>query len=166
MPEHTILARHKDVKSMERLSIPLIKRCIEVTLDLEGVDKPCEVSVLITNDSAMRQINLKFRGIDKTTDVLSFPMVEFSPPGWGDPGPDAADPDTGIIPLGDIVLSAKRVELQALDHGRNSDTEAAHLTIHSVLHLLGYDHMDGEDDDRVMRQKENLIMKMLKKGEV
>ena len=159
MTGYRIYARHSGVSISDRLSIPLIKRAVREALRLEGVDKPCEVSVLITNDQGIRGINREFRGIDEPTDVLSFPMIDFSPPGWTDPGPGAEDPDTGLIPLGEIVLSADRVIKQAHEHRQTRERETTYLTVHSVLHLLGYDHTDEAEGKRKMREREKLIMK-------
>ena len=158
MTSHKIYARHSGVKECDRLQIALIKRYIRKTLDFEGVDKPCEVSVLITDDNGIRRLNHDFRGIDKKTDVLSFPMYVFSPPGWAGSNPGAAEAGTGTIPLGEIVISAQRVREQCRGSGRPLDKETAYLTVHSVLHLLGYDHIDEADDKRLMRAREKKIM--------
>jgi len=113
MSGHTIYANH--IKSVQnRLSIPLIKRCIKETLHLEGVSAPCEISVLITDDEGIREINHEFRGLDKPTDVLSFPVQELLPGEFDQCEPD---PETGLVPLGDIVLSAERVDKQAQEYG-------------------------------------------------
>ena len=158
MIDHKIFARHSGVKACDRLHIAQIKRCIRKTLDLEGVDIPCEVSVLITDDYGIQKLNYDFRRIDKPTDVLSFPMQSFSPPGWADPGPDAIEGETGTIPLGEIVISAQRVRDQCHESGRKPDMETVYLTIHSVLHLLGYDHIDEAEGKRLMRAREKNIM--------
>lgn len=156
--KHKIFARHSEVRLEDRLPVALIKHCIKVTLDAEGVDMPCEVSVLITNDKVIREINLEFRGIDKPTDVLSFPMIDFSPPGWVEPGSNAADPETGLTPLGEIVISAPVVRGQAREYGHSLEHETVYLTVHSVLHLLGYDHVDEAGGKRAMREREKLVM--------
>lgn len=160
--EHRIYARHCGVKAEDRLSIPLIKRCIRAVLDLEGADMPCEVSVLITDDMGISGINHEFRGIDNPTDVLSFPMQEFSPPGWTPPDIRAVDPDTGLLPLGEIILSAERVGKQAYEYGQTQRRETAYLTVHSALHLLGYDHADEADGKKLMREREKQIMQYLR----
>jgi len=158
MIKHTVFARHCKVDKQDRLPIPLIKKSIKAALDFEGVDYPCEVSVLITCDEIIREINREYRGKDEPTDVLSFPMQEFPQPGWTEQIGDEKDPETGLIPLGEIVLSAQRVEKQAREHMQTKDQEAAYLTVHSVLHLLGYDHLDGADGKRQMRDHEKRIM--------
>ena len=163
MTGHRIYARHSGLADDTRLSIPLIKKCIRAALRFEGVDIPCEVSVLITDDEGIRDINREFRGIDKATDVLSFPALEFTAPGWGGRGECAPDPETGLLPLGDIVLSAGRVEEQAKEHAQSRERETAYLTVHSVLHLLGYDHVDEAAQKRLMRAREKEIMKSVGK---
>ena len=161
MDGHRIYARHLGVDEKDRLPIPLIKNAVRVALRLEGADMPCEVSVLITNDRSIREINREFRGIDKPTDVLSFPMIGFSPPGWTDPGSDAADPETGLIPLGEIALSVEHIDRQAREHRQPRERETVYLTVHSVLHLLGYDHTDEADAKKEMRKHEKRIMEAM-----
>ena len=159
--KHCIYARHSRTTGKNRLTIPLIKHCVRVALRCENVDIPCEVSVLITDDRGISEINRDFRGIDKSTDVLSFPMQEFSPPGWAPPEYDAIHPATGLVPLGDIVLSAEHVDKQARDNYQTREHETAYLTIHSVLHLLGYDHIDEAEEKKLMRAREKEIMSAL-----
>ena len=158
MIKHRVFARHSGVEVEDRLSIPLIKRCIREALRIEGVELACEVSVLITDDNAIRKINREFRGIDKPTDVLSFPMLVFSPPGWDSFSVDMTDPDTSTVMLGDVILSAQHVIKQADEHAQTREQETAYLTVHSVLHLLGYDHIDEADGKKQMREREKEIM--------
>ena len=158
MKRHRIYARHRGVACENRLSIVLIRRSVRETLRLEGVDRPCEANVLITNDRVIQRYNREFRKIDKPTDVLSFPSIEFSPPGWADPGPGALDADTGLLYLGDIVLSSDRVRDQAIEYGFPIERETAYLTAHAALHLLGYDHIEASDKKK-MRERERAIMK-------
>jgi probable rRNA maturation factor len=115
---------------------------------------------MVTCDRDMREINYSCRGVDMTTDVLSFPM-HYLVPGNFEVAADAADRETGLFLLGDIVLSAERVILQAQEYGRTKKQETAYLTVHSVLHLLGYDHMDEAEDKRKMRGREKEIMRRL-----
>ena len=159
--DHKIYARHGGVGAGDRLSIPLVKRCVRRVLRFEGADLPCEVSVLVTDDRRLRELNYEFRGIDEPTDVLSFPMLEFSPPGWVAPGYGAADPETGLLPLGEIVISAERVGRQAREYGHSVERETAYITVHSVLHLLGYDHVDEAEGKRLMREREEAILEIL-----
>ena len=164
MIKHQIYARHSGVPINSRLSIPLIKHCIRSALDIEKVDVPCEVSVYITSERGIRKLNSEFRGIDKPTDVLSFPMQEFSPPGWAKPGPEMLQPETGLLALGDIIISAARIEKQARENAQSIDRETAYLVIHSVLHLLGYDHKDDADGGTQMRDQEKRILREIGYG--
>ena len=134
----------------------LLKKVIPAVLAAEGVTVPCEVDVLFTDDEGIREINLEQRGVDKPTDVLSFPMFQLTP---GQP-PDAAeaDPETGLLPLGDMVLSLERAQAQAAEYGHSVQREAAYLAVHSVLHLLGYDHMDDGPQKARMRAREEYIL--------
>jgi len=141
------------------LSIPLIKRCVLGVLHIERADAPCEVSVLITGDRGIQRINSEFRNIDEPTDVLSFPMQEFSSPGWAAIDREAADRETGLLPLGEIVLSAERVINQAREYGQSCERETAYLTAHAVLHILGYDHVDEAEGKKTMRERENSVLK-------
>jgi len=154
---HRAYVRHaKAVNADARLPIPLIKQCISAALQIESVDMPCEVNVLITDDVGIREINREFRNLDKPTDVLSFPAQEFCASAeFENP---IADPETGLVPLGDIVLSVERVDKQAREYGQSREREAAYLTIHSVLHLLGYDHIDEAEEKRQMRRREDAIL--------
>ena len=161
MVRYRILARHSGVKLKDHLLVPLIKRCIRAVLTLEGVDRSCEVSALITNDRKIRLLNREFRGVDAPTDVLSFPMLEFSPPGWAPPDPGETQPLPEFLQLGDIVLSAKRVAAQALENAHSCEEETAYLTVHAALHLLGYDHMDEAEDKARMRAREKEILRDL-----
>lgn len=140
----------------------LLKRCIATALAEEGVDVPCEVDVLITDDEGIHQINLEQREVDRPTDVLSFPMFYFRP--GKPPKGDAldVDPETGLLPLGDMVISYERAQAQAEEYGHSVQRELGYLAVHSVLHLLGYDHMDEGEEKRRMREREEAIMSVLK----
>ena len=120
----------------------IIRRCIEKTLAAEGVNVPCEINVLVTNDRGIRAINKASRGLDKPTDVLSFPMFQLEagvlPQDWT----PYLDPETGLCPLGDMCISLERAIAQAKEYGHSARREVGYLTIHSMLHLLGYDHLD------------------------
>lgn len=132
---------------------------ITAALSAEGVDSPCEVNVLVTDDAAIHQINLDMRGVDHPTDVLSFPMFELAP--GEKPGAEDADPDTGLVPLGDMVLSLERAKAQAEEFGHSVEREVCYLAVHSVLHLLGYDHMDEGEMKAQMRGREEDILSAL-----
>lgn len=136
---------------------PLLERVITAALEAEGVKTPCEVDVLITDDEGIHQINLEQRDIDRPTDVLSFPMFNYVP---GCPPTDDsdADPATGLTPLGDMVISLERAREQAKEYGHPVERELSYLAVHSVLHLLGYDHVDEGEQKARMRQREEAIL--------
>ena len=135
----------------------LIRKAVRRALDAEGVDRPCLVSVLLTDDEGIRAVNREFRGIDRETDVLSFPMNELVP-GAFDPDGCERDPDTGAILLGDMMISVPRCEEQGTEFGHGYARELMYLTVHSVLHLLGYDHLDEGEQKAQMRAREKAIM--------
>ena len=135
----------------------VIKQCIRAVLQQEGITADCEVNVLITDDTGIRAINKASRNIDKPTDVLSFPMFQLEP---GNPPSDWSgyiDPETGLCPLGDMVISLERAIAQAKEFGHSVRREIGYLTIHSMLHLLGYDHMDEGAEKAQMRAREEEI---------
>jgi probable rRNA maturation factor len=160
MKKHRIDVRSTLPFIGRKLDIALLRRSIRTALNAEGADRPCEISVLITDDEGIRLVNKEFRRKDTPTDVLSFPMLELLP---GEFKPDLRDinRDTGCLPLGDIVLSADRIAVQAREYGQSVSREMAYLAIHSVLHLLGYDHMDEGKDKRRMRAREEEILQMV-----
>ena len=137
----------------------LIRKVIRTALAAEGVDFPCEVDVLLTGDDGIHEINREMRQVDRPTDVLSFPEFELAPGQL--PGPEDADPGTGLIPLGDMVLSMERVSAQAREYGHSKRRELSYLVTHSVLHLLGYDHLDEGPMKAQMRAREEAIMALL-----
>lgn len=134
-----------------------IAKCIEATLRMEKISTPCEVNVLVTNDEGIHAINKASRDIDHPTDVLSFPMFQLEP---GNPPTDweaYQDPETGLCPLGDMCISLERAKAQAKEFGHSVKREVGYLTIHSMLHLLGYDHLDEGPMKKQMRQREEII---------
>ena len=131
----------------------LVKRAVRETLENESFGRDCSVSVTFTDNEGIREKNREFRGIDTPTDVLSFPMYNFK----NGEGPLPGE----VCELGDIVLSLERAEEQAEDFGHSFKREAAFLTVHSVLHLLGYDHVDSEEEELVMREHQRAVMKKL-----
>ena len=144
--------------SLRRFTIgAIIKTCINETLKAERISVPCEINVLVTNDEGIHIINKESRDIDRPTDVLSFPMFEFEP---GNPPTDwleYEDPATGLVPLGDMCISLERAEAQAKEFGHSLRREVGYLTIHSMLHLLGYDHLDEGPMKAQMRGREEAI---------
>lgn len=137
----------------------LIRRTIRTALAAEGLTAPCEVDVLLTDDDGIHEINRELRQVDRPTDVLSFPEFELAPGQL--PDPEDADPGTGLIPLGDMVLSMERVAAQAREYGHSKRRELSYLVTHSVLHLLGYDHLDEGPMKAQMRAREEAIMALL-----
>ena len=134
----------------------LLRLVIPAARDARGVVVPCEVDVLFTGDEGIRQINLEQRGVDAPTDVLSFPMFDLEP---GEiPSVEDADPGTGLVPLGDMVISLERAREQAQEYGHPVERELSYLAVHSVLHLLGYDHMDEGEQKAQMRRREEAIL--------
>jgi probable rRNA maturation factor len=119
------------------------------------------VDVTVTDDAGIREYNREYREIDKATDVLSFPMGDFyqsvpqTPPGM------MMDPGTGMLPLGDMIISAERARAQAKEYGHSFARECAYLTVHSMLHLLGYDHLDEGVEKAAMRAAEEAILAKL-----
>ena len=136
-----------------------LRKVIRTALPAQGVDFPCEVDVLVTDDGGIHAINREMRQVDRPTDVLSFPEFELTP---GElPGPEDAAPGTGLVPLGDMVISMEHVAAQAKEYGHSNRRELAYLAVHSVLHLLGYDHMDEGAQKAQMRGREEAIMSQL-----
>ena len=141
-----------DVPGVSEGTRSFLRRVIRTALAEQGVDFPCEVDVLLTNDEAIHQINLNMREVDRATDVLSFPEFDLQP---GElPGGEDADPGTGLVPLGDMVISMEHVAAQAKEYGHSNRRELAYLVVHSVLHLLGYDHLDEGPQKKQMRGRE------------
>lgn len=126
----------------------LVKKAAAAALRAEGVDEPCEIGVTLTNDKGIHGINCEQRGVDRPTDVLSFPI-------------DEMNYDTDRRYLGDMVLSLERAEAQGEEYGGGFAHEVQYLTVHSVLHLLGYDHLDEGEEKSKMRAREKAIMKEL-----
>jgi probable rRNA maturation factor len=149
-----------EVSDVTKADVALIRKAIRTALAEEGVAVPCEVDVLLTDDGNIHAINRAQRQVDRPTDVLSFPMFEYTP---GHPPADGrdADPATGLTPLGDMVISVERVKAQAMEYGHSTRRELAYLTVHSVLHLLGYDHMDNGPMQKQMRAREEAILAVL-----
>lgn len=133
----------------------LVRRAIEATLDYEQFGNACEVSVTFTDNEGIHELNKKFRGVDRPTDVLSFPLFDYE----GESEEPPVDELFGM--LGDIVLSLEQAKRQADEYGHSFEREVAFLTVHSMLHLLGYDHETGEDDEAEMRQKQTAIMEIM-----
>ena len=134
-----------------------LERVILAALKEEHVELPCEINVLITDDEGIQQINLDMRDVDRPTDVLSFPMFSLEP-GCSLDAENCLDPDTGLCPLGDMAISLERARVQAGEYGHSLEREMCYLAVHSVLHLLGYDHLDEGPMKAQMREREEAIL--------
>lgn len=155
MPRHKIIIS-ADVPGVNDGLRSFLRRVVRAALEAEEVETPCEVNVLVTNDAGIHQVNLEMRNVDAPTDVLSFPMFELRP---GDkPSEEDADPATGLVPLGDMCVSLERAKAQAKEYGHSNRRELAYLAVHSVLHLLGYDHLDEGPMKAQMRAREEAIL--------
>ncbi|MBO5453455.1 MAG: rRNA maturation RNase YbeY [Clostridia bacterium] len=138
----------------------LIENVIKTALSIHGIDCDTEVSLLFTDADEIRQINNDYRNTDKVTDVLSFPQLEFEEEGVI---MEEYLPKAGEYPylsLGDVVINVEQVYAQAQEFGHSRERETGYLVTHSILHLLGYDHME-EDEKKRMRAKEEEIMSVL-----
>lgn len=130
----------------------LVRRAIESTLKYEGYKNNAEISVTFTDNAKIKKINNEFRGIDKATDVLSFPLTDYE-------SADLPFADELDGSLGDIVISLERAKEQADEFGHSFEREIAFLTVHSMLHLLGYDHVNSEEEELDMRKRQSDILK-------
>jgi len=148
-----------DVPGVSGAQRALIRKTIRTALAAEGVAVPCEVDVLLTDDAGIRAINREMRNVDRPTDVLSFPEFDLHP--GQKPSAENADPGTGLVPLGDMVISMERVAAQAAEYGHSPRRELSYLAVHSVLHLLGYDHLDEGAEKAQMRAREEAVLEML-----
>ena len=160
--KHRIVISFQTEHRFRRLPTMMhVKKCIEATLAAEHVPVPCEINVLITDDQTIRTINKAWRQIDRSTDVLSFPMFQFEPGKLPANLRDQIDPETGLLPLGDMAISYEHAQAQAKEFGHSIQREIGYLTIHSILHLLGYDHVDEGPMKKQMRAREEAICALL-----
>ena len=153
-----------EYEAEKKLDLPwetIIRDVIEEAMDYEGCPYEAEVNVILTDNEAIREINRDYRQIDRPTDVLSFPMVDYEQPadfdGLEDRAEDYFNPETGELMLGDIIVSVDKVEEQAEKYGHSQTRELAFLVAHSMLHLFGYDHME-EEERLVMEKKQAEIL--------
>ncbi len=135
----------------------IISRCIEATLAAENITTACEINVMVTNDAGIHAVNLASRNIDRPTDVLSFPMFQLEPGNPPEDWEEYLDYETDLCPLGDMCISLERAVAQAREFGHSVKREVGYLTIHSMLHLLGYDHLDEGPMKAQMRAREEAI---------
>lgn len=147
-----ITDKQKKIKLPTGTRLLVRKSCI-ATLEEENFDGPAEVEVTFVNDEQIKKLNSEFRNIDSSTDVLSFPL--------GVDGVYDINPETGAKMLGDVVISVEHALYQADLYGHGIEREIAFLTVHSMLHLLGYDHVNGGLEQTIMREKEENILDRL-----
>lgn len=143
--------------------LKLYEDAVDAVTEEEGCPYEITVSLLMTDDEGIRQINRQQRDIDSSTDVLSFPMLEYkSPSDFSDAEEDMQnfDPESGELILGDIVLSIDHIISQATVYGHDVQREFAFLIVHSMLHLCGYDHIK-ESDRKVMEDRQKVVMERL-----
>lgn len=141
----------------------LAEQVIEAALDYAGCPYEAEVNLLLTMNEEIHEMNLNFRQMDRATDVLSFPMVDYEQAGEFDfleEAPEYFNPESGELLLGDIVISKEKVLSQAEEYGHSAEREYAFLIAHSMLHLFGYDHME-EGEREVMEAKQREILEQL-----
>ncbi|HBB72067.1 MAG TPA: rRNA maturation RNase YbeY [Ruminococcus sp.] len=132
----------------------LIRRCCQAVLATEGFKEDAEVSVSFVSNNEIRNLNKIYRNKDSVTDVLSFPLTS-------DNGKTEKNPETGAVQLGDVVISLETAVKQAQNYGHSLEREVGFLTVHSMLHLLGYDHETSQLDQRIMREKEESVLEKL-----
>lgn len=131
----------------------LIEICTAAALEEEGIDDTAEVSVTLVDNEGIRELNKEHRDIDRETDVLSFPL--------GDDDGYEVDPDNDAIMLGDIVISLEKAAQQAQEYGHSYRREVAFLITHSLFHLLGYDHVNSEEEEKIMFGKQEKVLDKL-----
>ena len=156
---HKIIVRSEVCGVNDPTLTAQLKKTVAAALNAEGVTVPCEVDILLTDDAGIHAVNLEMRGVDRPTDVLSFPMFDLAP--GEHPTEDDADPDTALVALGDMCISVERARAQGEEYGHGFEREISYLCVHSVLHLLGYDHMDEGEMKQQMRAHEEAIMARL-----
>lgn len=144
-----ITDKQKKIKLPTGTRLFIRKACI-ATLTEEKFPYNAEVEVILTDDDNIRELNRKFRNIDSSTDVLSFPL--------GSDGEYDENPETGMKMLGDIVISVEHAYAQAELYGHGIEREISFLAVHSMLHLLGYDHVDSKLEESIMREKQEIIL--------
>ena len=159
MVEH-IITVESDLEDLQDEELfAMLSDTVTTALTLEGVELPCEINILLTDDAGIHQVNLEMRDIDRPTDVLSFPMFDLVP--GEHPTEEDCDPGTDTVPLGDMCISVERAQAQANEFGHCMAREINYLCVHSVLHLLGYDHLDEGEQKKLMREHEERVMKVL-----
>ncbi len=143
------------INSQNKIKLPfgiksIVKKACKQTLISENFFHSSEINVTFVDDDEIRRLNSEFRNLDKSTDVLSFPL--------GEDGEYDINPETDAAMLGDVVISLEHAVSQAKAYGHGLKRETAFLTVHSVLHLLGYDHVNSEEEDKLMRSKQSAVL--------
>lgn len=152
-----------DYEAKDKLALDyekIINKVVEAAIDYEECPFECDVNVVLTDNERIHEVNKEFRDMDKPTDVLSFPMVEYSTPSEFDQLENYDEffhPETGELLLGDIMISIDKVKEQADNYGHSLERELGFLVAHSMLHLFGYDHME-EEERVVMETKQEEIL--------
>lgn len=150
MKNRIYITNEQDKMSVDSKMRGLIQRAVNNSLKLEGFERPCEVSVTLTDNEGIHELNREHRGIDRPTDVLSFPIFD-------------EEFDNGeLCILGDIVISLERANEQAKEYGHTLERELAFLTVHSMLHLIGYDHEEGKAEESEMFARQDAILGYMK----
>lgn len=145
----TISNRQKEIEIPKGMKT-LMRKCVNEVIRTEGIEDVCEVSITFVSGEEIRKINAEYRDVDRETDVLSFPL--------GEDGEYEVNYDTGALMLGDMVINLQRAKAQAEEYGHALEREVGYLTVHSVLHLLGYDHVNGGDEQKLMREREEEVL--------
>lgn len=131
----------------------LLTSAVRASLEVEGIKEPAEVNITFVSDEGIRRINRDFRNINKSTDVLSFPL--------GENGIYDINPENGRLLLGDVIISVEHAVKQAETFGHSFEREMAYLTVHSLFHLMGYDHIDEAEEKRIMREREEKALSVI-----
>ncbi len=152
-PKRTVFIKNNQKKVTTTPNLRrLVKTAVGAALDFEDFRADCEVSVTFTDNEKIHALNRDYRAVDRPTDVLSFPMFE---------GEELTGQAFGPLPLGDIVISLEKAEEQAASYGHSFEREVAFLTVHSVLHLLGYDHETSEEEEQEMFSRQSVILETM-----
>ncbi|MCX7771587.1 MAG: rRNA maturation RNase YbeY [Clostridia bacterium] len=154
----TVYNRQK-VQKISKETLKLIEKAAKLCQKTEGFPYPCEASITLVDNAVIHELNCEHRGIDRPTDVLSFPLVEYNEL-KPQITPGDIDPETNCVSLGDIIISVEKASEQAQSYGHSLDREFAFLAVHGMLHLLGYDH-ETKEDERVMFQKQEAVLQSL-----
>lgn len=156
MNKITIQYGNDNIPDVPEIITESIISAVNQVLSDQKVEVECDIAVTLTDNEDIREINNNYRGIDRETDVLSFPMLEFDTPGAIFATPE--DYENDKLVLGDIIISVEKAYAQAEEYGHSPEREFAFLAAHSVLHLLGYDHMT-EEEEKIMFEKQELSLK-------